>query len=35
EDYPLHNIGEYLPVFVNYLPLVCYIGAIFLGFVLK
>jgi len=32
EDYPLHNIGEYLPVFVNYLPLVCYIGAIFLGF---
>ena len=32
EAYPLYNIGEYLPVFVNYLPLVCYIGAIFLGF---
>jgi hypothetical protein len=25
-------MGESLPIFANYLPLVCYIGAIFLGF---
>ncbi len=32
ELYPSYNMGESLPIFVNYLPLVCYIGAIFLGF---
>jgi hypothetical protein len=32
ELYPLYNMGETLPVFANYLPLVCYIGAVFLGF---
>ncbi|HUW89822.1 MAG TPA: hypothetical protein VMV43_04810 [Candidatus Nanopelagicaceae bacterium] len=34
EDYPKYNIGEFLPMFMNYIPLVCYIGAIFLGFAL-
>ena len=34
EDYPKYNMGEYLPMFMNYIPLVCYIGAIFLGFAL-
>ncbi|MHA1477242.1 MAG: hypothetical protein ACTSPU_03495 [Promethearchaeota archaeon] len=32
ELYPSYNMGESLPIFANYLPLVCYIGAIFLGF---
>ena len=32
ELYPVYNMGETLPVFANYLPLVCYIGAVFLGF---
>jgi len=32
ELYPSYNMGETLPIFANYLPLVCYIGAIFLGF---
>ncbi|NVM17813.1 MAG: hypothetical protein HWN80_08855 [Candidatus Lokiarchaeota archaeon] len=32
ELYPLYNMGETLPIFANYLPLVCYIGALFLGF---
>ncbi|MBY9020188.1 MAG: hypothetical protein KGD67_03950 [Candidatus Lokiarchaeota archaeon] len=34
EDYPKYNMGEYLPIFMNYIPLVCYIGAVFLGFAL-
>jgi len=29
--YPLHNAGEVLPVYFSYIPLVCYIGAIFAG----
>ena len=32
EFYPLYNPGEALPFFISYIPLVCYIGAIFLGF---
>ncbi len=32
EFYPLYNPGEALPFFMSYIPLVCYIGAIFLGF---
>jgi len=32
ELYPLYNMGETLPIFANYLPLVCYIGAVFLCF---
>ena len=32
ELYPSYNMGETLPIWANYLPLVCYIGAIFLGF---
>ena len=34
EDYPKYNMGEFLPIFMNYIPLVCYIGAFFLGFAL-
>ncbi|MHA1233593.1 MAG: hypothetical protein ACTSQL_00730 [Promethearchaeota archaeon] len=34
EDYPKYNMGEFLPIFMNYIPLVCYIGAVFLGFAL-
>ncbi len=34
EDYPTYNMGEFLPIFMNYIPLVCYIGAGFLGFAL-
>ncbi len=34
EDYPTYNMGEFLPIFMNYIPLVCYIGAFFLGFAL-
>ena len=34
EDYPTYNMGEFLPIFMNYIPLVCYIGAVFLGFAL-
>jgi len=34
EDYPMYNMGDYLPIFMNYIPLVCYIGAVFLGFAL-
>jgi len=34
EDYPKYNMGEFLPNFMNYIPLVCYIGAVFLGFAL-
>ena len=34
EDYPKYNMGEYLPIFMNYIPLVCYFGAVFLGFAL-
>ncbi len=34
EDYPKYNMGEFLPIFMNYIPLVCYIGAIFLVFAL-
>ncbi len=32
EFYPLYHMGETLPFFMSYLPLVCYIGAVFLGF---
>jgi hypothetical protein len=32
ELYPIYNMGHELPIWANYLPLVCYIGAIFLGF---
>ena len=32
ELYPKYNMGKTLPIYVTYLPLVCYIGAIFLGF---
>ena len=32
ELYPIYNMGETLPIYATYLPLVCYIGAIFLGF---
>ena len=32
ELFPSYNMGETLPIFANYLPLVCYIGAVFLGF---
>lgn len=32
EFYPLYNMGEALPFFMSYIPLVCYIGAVFLGF---
>ncbi len=32
ELYPIYNMGETLPIFVTYLPLACYIGALFLGF---
>jgi len=32
ELYPIYNMGAELPIWANYLPLVCYIGAIFLGF---
>ena len=28
----IERYGETLPIYLNYLPLVCYIGAIFLGF---
>jgi len=34
EDYPKYNMGEFLPIYMNYIPLVCYIGAVFLGFAL-
>ncbi|MHA1472019.1 MAG: hypothetical protein ACTSQW_02850 [Promethearchaeota archaeon] len=34
EDYPKYNMGEFLPIFMNFIPLVCYIGAFFLGFAL-
>ncbi len=32
ELYPVYNMGENLPIYATYLPLVCYIGAIFLCF---
>jgi len=32
ELYPSYNMGDRLPIWANYLPLVCYIGAVFLGF---
>ena len=32
ELYPLYNMGEPLPIWATFLPLVCYIGAVFLGF---
>ena len=32
ELYPIYNMGDELPIWANYLPLVCYIGAVFLGF---
>jgi hypothetical protein len=30
-DYQLNNPAGFLPVYISYLPLVCYIGALFLG----
>ncbi|MFX0175477.1 MAG: hypothetical protein ACFE85_04510 [Candidatus Hodarchaeota archaeon] len=33
-EYPNYNEGEVLPIYISYIPLVCYTGAAFLGIVL-
>lgn len=32
-DYPIYNEGKVLPIYISYIPLVCYTGAAFMGIV--
>ena len=32
-DYPIYNEGKVLPLYISYIPLVCYTGAVFMGIV--